>query len=43
MLEGHLDGVLCVAFSPDDKYVASGGGYGDRTVRIWSLMEGKEV
>ncbi|MCL2114837.1 MAG: hypothetical protein FWH29_01275, partial [Methanobrevibacter sp.] len=28
--------VESVCFSPDGKYIASGGGYGDRTVRVWN-------
>jgi RNA polymerase sigma factor (sigma-70 family) len=38
--EGHL---ATVAFSPDGRYVASGGGGGDATVRVWEAATGKQV
>jgi RNA polymerase sigma factor (sigma-70 family) len=44
--EGHTDGVMAVAFSPDGKRVLSGGVcYGDRdpTVRLWEVSTGKEL
>jgi RNA polymerase sigma factor (sigma-70 family) len=44
--EGHTDGVMVVAFSPDGKRVLSGGVcYGDRdpTVRLWGVGTGKEL
>jgi RNA polymerase sigma factor (sigma-70 family) len=43
--EGHSDGVMVVAFSPDGKRALSGGVcYGDRdpTVRLWDVVTGKE-
>jgi RNA polymerase sigma factor (sigma-70 family) len=44
--EGHTDGVMAVAFSPDGKQVLSGGacyGDGDPTVRLWDVATGKEL
>jgi WD40 repeat protein len=44
--EGHTDGVMVVAFSPDGKRVLSGGvcdGDRDPTVRLWDVATGKEL
>jgi RNA polymerase sigma factor (sigma-70 family) len=44
--EGHTDGVMVVAFSPDGRRALSGGVcYGDRdpTVRLWDVATGQEL
>src|SRR5262249_51349969 len=40
-LHGHTEQVLCVAFSPDGKTLASGGA--DNTIRFWEVATGKEL
>jgi len=40
-LHGHADVVTCVAFSGDDRRIASGGV--DQTVRVWDCATGKQV
>lgn len=40
-LSGHTDSVRSVAFGPDGRRAVSGGS--DRSVRLWNLVEGKEL
>jgi WD40 repeat protein len=39
--EGHIDGVACVAISPDGRWAVSGGA--DGAVRVWDVGAGTEL
>src|SRR5215469_8084744 len=40
---GHTRFVRSVAWSPDGRYIASGGDYGDSTVQVWQAFTGKQI
>ena len=40
-LKGHKDYIACLAYSPDDKIIASGSH--DQTVRLWDVKTGKHI
>lgn len=44
VFSGHGDryGVMSIAFSPDSRWVASGGDDGDGTIHIWDVDSGEE-
>ncbi|MCT7977948.1 WD40 repeat domain-containing protein, partial [Laspinema olomoucense] len=40
-LTGHQDAVTSIAFSLDDKTIASGSG--DKTIKLWNVETGEEI
>eukprot|EP01035_Chromulina_nebulosa_P010362 gene10362-13931_t len=40
-LKGHVEDIEVITYSPDGKFIASGGW--DRTIRIWDAKTGAEV
>ena len=43
LLEGHKDEVRCVAWSPDDRWIASGSGAPENSIRLWDAKTGKFI
>ena len=46
-LSGHTEiynegGIRCIAFSPDGKFLATGGLYQDRAVKLWDIERGEQ-
>ncbi|RKU09999.1 hypothetical protein C6503_20150 [Candidatus Poribacteria bacterium] len=44
---GHTEiynegGIRCIAFSPDGKFLATGGMYRDRDVKLWDIEQGEQ-
>ena len=42
VLEGHKSGVTSIAIASYNKYIISGGDYGDCTIRIWNFLEKRQ-
>lgn len=40
---GHTRFVRSIVWSPDGKYIASGGDYGDNTVQVWEASSGNHL
>jgi WD40 repeat protein len=38
---GHVRFVRCLVWSPDGRFIASGGDYGDNTVQVWEVASGR--
>jgi hypothetical protein len=41
VVPGHTHGMVAVAVAPDSSWLATGGGLGDETVRIWDARTGQ--
>jgi WD40 repeat protein len=42
-LPGHTGAVMCMAFSPNGKFVATHGGLGDHSFHLWDVTKRKQV
>ena len=42
-LVGHTGPVQAVTYSPDGRFIVSGGGFGDDTLKIWDATSGSEL
>ena len=40
-LHGHIGSILCLSWSPDNTFIASGGD--DKTIRIWDIRTGQQT
>ena len=42
VFEGHTVNITSIIITSDNKYIISGGGYGDCTIRIWNFLEKRQ-
>ncbi len=41
MYRGHSRAVLALSWSPDSRFIASGGD--DKTVQVWDVVDGRRI